>query len=510
MPISDYNKKKPLEVSSTNDSGTTQDKAQPILVTGGDDSTTGTGDIVIDFTNIADEQDIAVYDENGNLLDYEIESLDTSAETGVIWAYDSWVRDDTVQAQVAYGDNSANTDRQNVTATWNNTGQNASRVYHQDPSDTESVSGNSVTVTGTTSESLQFNGSKNYDGSDDTAQHGPSVNFPFTVSMWLNPDNLTGTFNNFVASGFNFGNDEGWIVKNDGDNGFQVFLGDQQNIIGDVLSNDTTALVHVTVDSNGNIEVFEDNSSLGTASGSNSGFDSTVDTFWGSENGSKNYYDGGLDETKIHSEVKDSAWRQAEFDASPKAGQVYFSQQAAETVGTTFDGTTNTASASVQGKIIDLSGTTTAKPNTATASGTGNIIFLEAEFVTLTATASATGGTTSLAGTTTMTVFTAEASGGGGTSTLTQIIQVVSASTQAVGQTVNFDRLTGTVDVEGQAKSGVDVNVVDKTNNILYETTTDSNGNWIVDSGDGILYQVAYLFDDGTTFFGDAEESDTT
>jgi len=51
-----------------------------------DESKTGTGDIVIDFTNISDAQDIAVYDQNGNLLDYEIESLDTAAETGVIWA----------------------------------------------------------------------------------------------------------------------------------------------------------------------------------------------------------------------------------------------------------------------------------------------------------------------------------------------------------------------------------------------------------------------------------------
>jgi len=34
MPITDYNKKKKLEVSSKNDSGTTQDKAQPVLVKG--------------------------------------------------------------------------------------------------------------------------------------------------------------------------------------------------------------------------------------------------------------------------------------------------------------------------------------------------------------------------------------------------------------------------------------------------------------------------------------------
>jgi len=86
---------------------------------------TGNGDIVIDFSNVADAQDVAVYDQNGNLLDYEIESLDTSAETGVLWAYNSWVRDGTTQAQLAYGNNSANTDRQNVTGTWGNAGQDS-------------------------------------------------------------------------------------------------------------------------------------------------------------------------------------------------------------------------------------------------------------------------------------------------------------------------------------------------------------------------------------------------
>jgi len=61
---------------------------------GTDDSKTGNGDIVIDFSNVSGAEDIAVYDQNGNLLDYEIENLDTTNETGVLWAYNNWVRDD--------------------------------------------------------------------------------------------------------------------------------------------------------------------------------------------------------------------------------------------------------------------------------------------------------------------------------------------------------------------------------------------------------------------------------
>lgn len=78
--------------------------------------------------------------------------------------------------------------------------------------------------------------------------------------------------------------------------------------------------------------------------------------------------------------------------------------------------------------------------------------------------------------------------------------------------TANFagTKLTGNVTVNGTAQSGVQVNVVDKTNSKLFETTTDSNGDWSVPSTTGKLYQVSYFSDDGTTFLADAEETDTT
>lgn len=72
-----------------------------------DDTVTGTGSVGLDWTNISSESDIAVYDQNGNLLPYEIESFDATAETAVLWCWNSWVRDDTVQAQIVYGDGSA-------------------------------------------------------------------------------------------------------------------------------------------------------------------------------------------------------------------------------------------------------------------------------------------------------------------------------------------------------------------------------------------------------------------
>jgi len=484
---------------------------------------TGTGDIVIDFSNISDAQDIAVYDENGNLLDYEIESLDTSAETGVIWAYDSWVRDDTVQAQVAYGDNSANDDR-SVAGTGSNPWTNEQYFSVHEMRETygndfDSVTRTNTGIDGTQDTDGQFSNAGEFDGlDDDISTEGEQGSGSTTIEAWFKTTNnpseeailhISGSNSNILRLDQKGGNIRIGCFDGNAD-GFTTLT--SSNTYNDGNWHQAVAIIDV---SSGKFRLYIDGSQVASSNTGNnpdfSGERSDRPSRIGSRE-SGNHFTGDIDNAKVFKGLysNESSYIQAGFDASPKAGQVYFSQQASETAGTNFDGTTNTATASGLGKTINLSGTTTANINTATGSGTGNTIFLEAEFVTLAATASVTGGSANLAGTTTITVITAEASGSGGTSTLTQIIQAVSASAQSSGQIINLDRLTGTVDVEGQPTSGVDVNVVDKTNNILHETTTDSNGNWVVDSGDGILYQVAYLFDDGTTFFGDAEESDTT
>jgi len=197
--------------------------------TGSLDSTTGTGDIVIDFSNISDAQDIAVYDENGNLLDYEIESLDTAAETGVIWAYNSWVRDDTVQAQVAYGNNSANTDRQNVTATWPN---DARAVYHNPNDAIDSTNNNNDgAVTGTTKVSGQYADGGRFDNTDDEVQIS---NFSFTGSQtvvtWPNPDTVDNA-NAYASNGFNFGSG-GYLIRNNAAGELNLFINDNGSNFG--------------------------------------------------------------------------------------------------------------------------------------------------------------------------------------------------------------------------------------------------------------------------------------
>ena len=297
------------------------------------DSTSGTGDIVLDWTNISAKSDIAVYDQNGNLLGYEIESFDATAETAVLWVYGSWIRDDTVQAQVVYGDGPASSEEGSAADVWGNTGQNAVVVQHFQDDGTgsldllDSTSNNNDGTSG--GESLidaEFDGGADYNGADDGTTL-PSSMFSssgtVTVSTWINPDTMT-------DGGY------GWTLRNN--KLFLIEMG-QSNSNGQLgiwdgsTHYDVTSLTagnwyHVVVEQsdNGDVVVYVDGvkefdqnigfqtSDRGNAIGAN--VDSGGSAFGGR-------YDGQEDEWKAFSEGKGQAWTQAEYDASPKSRQVF-------------------------------------------------------------------------------------------------------------------------------------------------------------------------------------------
>jgi hypothetical protein len=102
MAIGDYDKVKEIEITSV--SGTpTVSFAMPIVLVDGSETTSGGGNIVIDWDNINGKEDICLYDENDVLLDYCYESFSTGSKKAVIWVYNSWTRNGTVQLKVAYG-----------------------------------------------------------------------------------------------------------------------------------------------------------------------------------------------------------------------------------------------------------------------------------------------------------------------------------------------------------------------------------------------------------------------
>jgi len=338
MPLTDYNKRKKLSVDSV--SGTpTVDKAQPILVSGGDDSSTGNGDIVIDFTNVSDAQDLAVYDQNGNLLDYEIENLDTANETAVLWAYNSWVRDGTTQAQLAYGDNSTDTDRRNVTGTWNNTGQNALIVYHFNGDATDSTSNNNDGTTNngpTFIDTSSLDGGISFDGQDDAVTVPSPGNLTQATSVILaKPETLTSNQGRIVA----LKNDNKWVAATETNN-----AGELNNFAKAGGSFSTQKFLNGISEGQYQhlVSTFDDSNELQSFS---NGFFEGSDPVAGSMDvtggeakiakdgsGAAKPYDGDVSDWRLFTDVKSSAWVQADFDATPRGGQVFFSQQSAESV----------------------------------------------------------------------------------------------------------------------------------------------------------------------------------
>lgn len=171
----------------------------------------------------------------------------------------------------------------------------------------------------------------------------------------------------------------------------------------------------------------------------------------------------------------------------------------------------NGSTATGTGGTTSISGFSTLEITGASAAGMGDTVFLSPDTPTTAAQADATGSTLSIAGSSTLNSLTASANADGGQLTLVLNIGIgASAEASASGSIVATDRLTGTVDVDGSTVSGVDVNVVDKTNSVLYEATTNSEGEWVVDTSSGSVYQVGYFYDDGSTFYADGEETDTT
>jgi len=291
------------------------------------ESTTGTGDVVIDFTNINStnpEEDIAVYDQNGNLLDYEIESLDTSAETGVIWAYDSWVRDDTVQAQVAYGNNTGGTnnngvDRQNVTGTWGNTGQNAVLVQHLNGNATDSTSNNfDGTINDASNTQGQLDGGLSFDGVDDgvdlRSNSLPKLDTGFTVTSFSNHNSV----NDGDSDTDLIFNDNNTIrLRDSGSGTYKFFIKDLNNGFKSVstsISNSTNFVFHGTYDGSTG-ELFKDAGSQGTLSAPDydpENKSASIGQFAGGAN--PEFLDGTISDVRLFSEKKSNSWIQADFD----------------------------------------------------------------------------------------------------------------------------------------------------------------------------------------------------
>src|SRR3989338_195777 len=193
----------------------------------------------IDYTKTQDSgQDIRFTDTDGSDLAYEIEKWD---ETGTSWV---WVKapqidinSSTDYIYLYYGNTSA-TDHQQATSVWDS---NTKAVWHMHNSSspaTDSTSGGSsanqtggVTfgATGQINSATTYNGSNYLNAGDINSVDGVAG---LTVSLWLNPSNLTGSKS--LVTKWNYGvNNSGWYFQTDGSQ-VRVYIA---NLVTDAGSN---------------------------------------------------------------------------------------------------------------------------------------------------------------------------------------------------------------------------------------------------------------------------------
>ena len=222
MTITNFRKAKKLKVTEVPGQPTIS-RTACLKITSGDDTATGTGEIVLDWTNIGSKADIGIYDENDNLLDYYFESFDATAETAVIWVYRSWVRDGTVQLQVAYGDGPSDQSVGASTVFGKETDLAAGYLFNESSGDLIDVSGNGEdgTVYGATQgvEGI-VGGAYDFDGSDDHVELTDiDITSEITIFIWAYRENLGGKSGPRLISK----NVDVWRLRDKNDNGSLFF-----------------------------------------------------------------------------------------------------------------------------------------------------------------------------------------------------------------------------------------------------------------------------------------------
>ena len=300
---------------------------------------------MLDWSNISSTTDIAIYDESGNLLDYWIESFDATAKTAVVHVYRDWVRDDTTQAQVAYGngpsDQSVSKEtvfdkESNLQGGWAlNETSNSAPAYDLTSNNNDGTRDKSATADATG----QVDGADSFDGSDDTVVIKDNDNIVadknnWTVSLWV----------------YSTSNSTQFTYAEDDDNGASLTIGlhghettsyDAEIAVYDAgwyaatSSDDSITLNnwhHVvgTFDSGANdMKLYIDGTQKGVYNGSltpNTGGGTEIGRqLWGDQY----YFDGTLDDVRVYDATLSSDEITAKYDTS-KPTPDFFNQQAAE------------------------------------------------------------------------------------------------------------------------------------------------------------------------------------
>jgi len=240
---------------------------------------------------------------------------------------------------------------------------------------TDSTSNNNDgTVTGATATTGEFNGAASFDGTDDIIEvpHDSSIksDTDIVASSWIKPTLNKGQENRFLgcrlgSDGFNYQldyrddtNDDLRFYFNDGSDFYVHSVSLSSNVnadewhyitgVFDIGSSSTVSEIYV----DGNLI---DQTTLGSTPQLNQadlGIGANIDPDTGDV---VRTVEGDIDDSKIYVDRQVSTeFLSAEYDASPKAGQVFFSQQAAETTTTVVSATANDRLAFTENTITNI------------------------------------------------------------------------------------------------------------------------------------------------------------
>jgi len=317
----------------------------------------GSGDATFSsstWDNISANNDLVVTEsDESTTRAYEIESLDTTSREAWLWVYGSWDSDDSDQLVIGAGTGDGTDYSMSGTGAnpWSQTGVNAVMVQHLEDSPlsgTDSTPNNEdLNVMGATSTSSgEFDGAGSFDGTDDNMEKSSGLvtgTTPRTHVTWHKPDSSPS--NRYTILDYGGQNSETvpgvrWTQLHDSDDSLRVEVGGNGYNIGSLS---TTALNMVFVRNSGTnldkTEVIIDNGSVLTTSETQSiSTDDEISSLgqWRTRPDiGGDYFKGVIDAVRVYSEEKSNNWARAEFDASPKGGQTFFSWSGPETTVTT-------------------------------------------------------------------------------------------------------------------------------------------------------------------------------
>jgi len=368
-----------------------------------EDTTNAGGFIGYDSTVVADEQDVAWFDGNENLRDYEIEDnadVGSSSETFWMWGYGSRTRDGTVQDQIAYGNNSDNNDNQASSSEVVHSQEPGIQVRYGFDESAEPLlddSGNNYdTDSATVVSNFQVDSDIGFgvelDGVDDY------IESTAPVTLFNNETEVTALVHVNLDSFNPNGNGVFLIGQHDGsgsftDNIYSIWYSGTEFVVNIAGSDRATGVsapstnewhqIALTYDGS-NIRLYIDGveeyseAETATLTGSNElrlGSGATSNPV------PNRLIDGVVSEAKVHNVGKSAEYIQADYDASPRAGQVFFSQQAAETTSQATIDTAQTTTYSITPQTssetntrIDNAATTSYTFTPQTSSETNNAV----------------------------------------------------------------------------------------------------------------------------------------